>query len=405
MIRHGATRPHKRRRPLLGAVTVLVAATALSACGSSSSSASKTNQQNGSSGSGSNSSAAAKLVAQYEQRPTSIGTTTKLQGTVPSNVTIMYPECGTAACSGGVHVSSEAASLFGWNTVPIATTESPASVDAAWAQVVREKPTVAVLAGTPYPEVANYINQAAAEGVYIIGSAITEPASTSGPIKFSVSGSKQTGEQGIPMAAWVVNNAEQRKISNPGVLYVNVPDFTILGAVQTYFTNEMKQLDPSSTVDVLNIGFSSLDGAATQVVTYLRSHPNIQYLAFSVVSLFDNVVPAVHAAGLSVDMLGTNPDPTDVAYLKKGEISAAVAYPMYEASYATMNHLAWYLADPKSAEASQTTPPDSEIPLWLVTQATVPDEITASQAFPIVPNVAAEYAQLWGKSCKGTYSC
>ena len=134
---------------------------------------------------------------------------------------------------------------------------------------------------------------------------------------------------------------------------------------------------------------SNLGNSADLVVSYLRSHPTVKYVAFSILNAFDNVPSAIAAAGLKVKIVGTTPSATSLSLLRKGTIDAALAFPYYELSYALVDAMA------RSAAGVATTQPAPSYasPLWLLTKTNVP----STALFPIVEATASQYAAVWGK--------
>ncbi len=103
-------------------------------------------------------------------------------------------------------------------------------------------------------------------------------------------------------------------------------------------------------------------------MSYLRSHPSVNYVALSVANELDTGLPAaLSAAGLSnVKIVGQGGGPTDFQYVANGQELALVPFDYYNVDYQMVDALARHFA----GTPVQLTPP----PLWLVTKANLPEQ-------------------------------
>ena len=81
-----------------------------------------------------------------ETRPASI-TRPPVTAPIPSGKTVSFVHCGVAVCDTIAAAIKNAASILGWKVDVVASDGTPASVQAAWASVVRLHPDVAFGSG------------------------------------------------------------------------------------------------------------------------------------------------------------------------------------------------------------------------------------------------------------------
>ena len=125
-------------------------------------------------------------------------------------------------------------------------------------------------------------------------------------------------------------------------------------------------------------------------MSYVRSHPSVNYVALSVTDALDNGLPAaLSAAGLShVKIVGQGGGPTSFQYMAQGQELALVPFDYYDVDYMMLDSLARHWA---GVPVQLTAPP-----LWLITKANLPANHT--QLFPNVTDYQSQFLKLWGKS-------
>jgi ribose transport system substrate-binding protein len=363
------------------------------ACGSSSPSSSGGSSGTASSAQAKRVAAADKIVAQLSQRPTSTGVTTPITKPIPKNISYEVIGCGATACDSTNDIIHKAVSALGWKFIEVQSDGSSAGTDNAWEQIIRTKPSAVEFGGTPAAQVQTYINQAAAEGVYVQGSSIP----IGGPhVSFLAADATETGAQGEGMAAWVVADAAKQGIKNPGVLYASVPDFPILSSIGTTFTATYNRLCPGCKILDEPIGFANIAQAPAVIVSALRSNPNIQYVVYSAGNLFDAVTPAIKAAGLKVRIMSGTPSTTTYADLKVGTVAAVIPFAEWELAYELVDEAARHFAGAPIV-------PSGPLPQWIMTSSTLASTSQAGSIdgiFPVVSNVASDYEALWKPGLK-----
>jgi ribose transport system substrate-binding protein len=380
----GSTHMRPRRRTLAVGLAAAVAVL-LSACASTTTTSSSTPALISSG----QASAIAAREAQLLNRPTTIPYLgPKITNSIPANKTVYAINCGQSGCDLFTQVAAEAAGFIGWHVKDIETDGTPQQLADAWAEVIREKPFAAIVEGSPMSEVGTYVKEAVANGTVVVADGIPDQAGTDGLIG-SVSDSTALGVDGHYMATWVADQLEQTRGSG-NTLFLNLPDFPVLQGIKADFESSMAQYCSKCSISTLNVGLSGLQNAPNQTVSYLRAHPNVQYLVISALNAFDSVAPAVRTAGLGVKIIGAIPSATSLSQLRSGTLNATIATSDYEEAYLAMDFLVRDAAGLKS-EIPQIQS-KYEAPGWILTKQNVP----SANIFPIFANIADQYKTVWG---------
>jgi len=384
--------PFRRYASLLAALTVLSLA---AACSSSSSSSSGSAPASSSSGSASGLSAADQaglakaqaFVAQYEQRPTQITDITKVTGTIPKNKLIDFIPCGAVPeCLQEGNIVKQAAAMAGWTTKILTNDGSPQQSKAAFEQVVRDKAAAVLYTAIPAATFSSLLPQLNANGTVISTCCVTDPTGPTTGIDYNIDNLAQVGPIAGAQAAWVASDSKDTANS----IYVNIPDFAILNTQFSNYKAGMSTYCPSCQVSELNIALANISTATTNIVSYLRAHPSVNYVIASTDSVTIGLPAALKAAGLNdkVKIVGQGATPVNLQYLHSGQEAADVAFPYFEAMYSMVGAVFQHYAGMQIA--ASVAPP-----LWILTPSNAP---TATQAFPVVTAYQTQYGTLWGVS-------
>jgi ribose transport system substrate-binding protein len=281
-------------------------------------------------------------------------------------------------------IVSQAAKALGWSASTVATDGSPTSVQAAYDTALRQGANAIVTTAALRAEIASKIPSLQSKGVVVSNCCSTDPVSS--PFIYSTDTPAQDGPIGKWLAAEIVANSKGKA----NTLYVNIPAFTVLGTLGSEFKSSYKQYCPTCGYDSINVSLTQLPQAPNLIVSYLRSHPSVNYVALSVANELDNGLPAaLSAAGLSkVKIVGQGGGPTDFSYVASGRELALVPFDYYNVDYQMVDALARHFA----GAPVQSTPP----PLWLVTKENLPSN--HSSLFPDVTDYQSQFLKLWGKS-------
>ncbi|HEV3053353.1 MAG TPA: substrate-binding domain-containing protein [Solirubrobacteraceae bacterium] len=365
------------------AASSLVVAIVAAGCGSSNSSSSA-NASSSAKSNGANITAAQQVVTQAMQRPASITVTAPVGKAVPSGKKVVYISCGVSVCQLQGQIVATAAKALGWTTSTVATAGTPTSVIAAYQTALHQGANAIVTTAALRAEIASVVPALQSKGIVVSDCCSTDPVAS--PFIYNTSTPSQSGAIGKALAAEVVANSSGKA----NTLYVNIPAFTILSSLESTFKQAYSQYCPTCGYASIDVGLTQLATAPNLIVSYLRSHPSVNYVALSVANELDSGLPAaLSAAGLSnVKIVGQGGGPTDFQYVASGQELALVPFDYYTVDYQMVDALARHFA---GVPVQLTRPP-----LWMVTKANLPSG--HANLFPDVTAYQSQFLKLWGKT-------
>lgn len=378
-------RPAPGRRHVTVVLVAAVSAIVLAACGSGGSSTSS-----GSSSSGSSSSdiaAANQVLSKYQARPTSITQTTPIKKPIPTGKKITFISCGVEACAIQGPILTQGAKTLGWTVTTVGTDGSPEKVQNAIEAAVRNGANAIILDAADPTTLGKAISDAKAKGVEFV--TCCSLATQGKDVLFNTGTPQQNAPIGDILASKVVADSKGKA----NTVYANVSAFAILAAVGSEFEKKYKQLCPSCKYDKIDIPLTSLGkDAPDRIVSYLRSHPDVNYLVLSESgSLGAGLPAALAAAGLTskVKVIGQGGNQQVYQDVKSGKVVGVTPSSLYGYDYSMLDALArkW------SGQPVLQTSPE----FWFMGSSDVPAEATGGPAFPIVADYQAQWAKLWGK--------
>ena len=326
------------------------------------------------------------LTKQATTRPTSIGLTKPIGKPVPTGKKVVFISCGVEACEIQGNIIKQGAADLGWTAETIGTDGSPEQLQNAFKTALRQGADGVIINAVNRASVAKQIEQAKKEGVAFVTSAsVDEPGDG---ILANIADKRNSGNIGEHLAAQIVADSNGKA----NTLFVNISAFQILKALGDQFSSSYKKYCPDCKYDSLDIPVTSLGkDAPDRIVSYLRSHPQVNYVVLSVSNALGAGLPAaLRAAGLAdkVKIVGQSGDSQTFQDLQAKNINSVAAYDYYTVDYLMLDALARHFAG--------APPQPANPPLWLVTPENMPAEATKG-LFPVVPTYRDEFKKLWGK--------
>ena len=286
--------------------------------------------------------AAKATVAKAAVRPTEITVTTPIDKPIPTGKKITFVSCGVEACAIQGPILAEAAATLGWTVDQVATDGSPEKVQGAIDAAIRNGSDAVILNAADKDAYAKQIAEAEAAGVQFV--TCCSLATAGDGILYNTATDKQNGPIGDDLAAEVVSDSGGKA----DALYVNISAFQILEQVGKTFEEGMEKYCSSCSVDSIDIPLTSLGkDAPDRIISYLRSHPDVNYIALSVTDALGSGLPAaLKAAGLSdkVTIVGQGGGSQNFADMKAGAIDALVPFDAYSVDYLMIDALARHWA-------------------------------------------------------------
>jgi ribose transport system substrate-binding protein len=374
-----------RRHSRLGRAAALIASlvlcsAAVSACGGSSSSSS--------SGSGTANGAASAngaAAAKWATRPTQIPITEPVGKPIPTGKTIDFINCGVTSCTDEYTNLAAAAKVLGWTVKNINTKGTPESVQAAWTQAVNDKPDAVVTSGFPRAMFAQQLAQLKAANIPVLNASVVDNVGNG--ISLLLNGPQSLTPEGEILASWITADSKGKA----NTLYVDLPAYNILAAVRQYFQANYTKMCSGCKLDVLSIPVTSVGkDVPDRIVSYLRAHPDVNYVVYSLGILNIGVPSALRQAGLSKVKIAVNVgDAQNYQYISSGQAHAAMAFNQVEQDWVWADALARLFTH-------QSIAPDqnAKLPFMLITKDNL---VSTSTDFPLVADYQAQFRKLWGK--------
>jgi ABC-type sugar transport system substrate-binding protein len=368
-------------RKLVGALVLGAALVAAAGCGDSESSGGSAAQ-----GGGPGIAEAQTLAQKATTRPTSIGFTTEIGKDVPTGKKVAFISCGVEACEIQGDIIKQGAEDLGWTADSIGTDGSPEQLQNAFETALRQGADAVILNAVNRDSVAKQIEKAEQQGVAFVTCCSVE-AEGDGILR-NVGGKENSARIGEHLAAQIVADSD----GDANTLFVNISAFQILEALAGQLESSYKQFCEGCEYATLDIPATSLGkDAPDRIVSYLRSHPDVNYVVLSVSNALGAGLPAaLKAAGLSdrVKLVGQSGDTLTFQDMAAGNIESVVPFDYYAVDYLMLDALARHFA---GAPVEQAQPP-----MWIVTPDNMPAEATEG-LFPVVEGYREEFKVLWGK--------
>jgi len=366
---------------LAGLAALLFVATG---CGSGDSASSSGGSANGGNA---DVTAAKQLTDTSATRPTQITQAKPIDKPIPTGKKITFISCGVEACAVQGPILADGAKMLGWSVKQVGTDGSPEKVQNAFQAAIRGGANAVIIDAADKDALAGPISAAKAKGVEVV--TCCSLAQQGKDVLFNTG----TPEQNAPIGKMLAGKVVADSAGKANSLYVNVSAFAILAAVGQTFEQEYKRLCADCGFGKIDIPLTSLGkDAPDRIVSYLRSHPKVNYIVLSESgSLGPGLPAALQAAGLAdkVKIVGQGGNQQVYQDVGAGKIAAVTPSSLYGYDYSMLDALARKWA---GVPVQQTSPE-----FWLMTKENMPSSINGP-AFPIVQDYKAQWAKLWGKS-------
>jgi ribose transport system substrate-binding protein len=390
-----------RYRWLFVALTAAVLAVALAACGggssSSSSSESSTTSEEPSSEETSSSGSdaqikeeAAALTAKAETPPAKVPEAElplKNQN-IPTGKTVAFMGCGAEQCEEYFGPIQEGAEALGWTAKLYQGSVEPNKIVKYFEEIVASKPDVFIACCVAPSIAGKYLNELKEEGTISV-MCCTQPENTEGLTKLlSVPDDKLIAGENA------ANFMLAEKGEELNVLYVNTEDFEVSKQYAEGLKGQIEKLCSDCEVNEIQTAVEDIGKPAisTAVVSYLRSHPDVNYVSTLFGPLLIGVPAAMQAAGLDIPITATASGAIALEDVKTGK----------ENWKAVQNFgIEWGLQGLNIAVRTMQHEPLGEetlTPEVLVTEKNAAEVSPGSGNQPVIPDAVQQYEEIWGVS-------
>jgi ribose transport system substrate-binding protein len=315
--------------------------------------------------------------------PESIPVTEPHTKPAPKDQHIVYITCGLPTCTTISNSVKAAAETLGWKFTALGTEPTPEAIKEAWGQAVRLKPDAVFASGFPRAVFEPELKQLTEMGVGVFECCAPDPAGDG--ITMSVVQPDEEAVQGEYIAAVAATFAE----GTPNVLFVNLPEFAAIQPQYPRFVEKLEEYAPGAKQAKIDIPNSAIGTtSADRIVSYLRSHPDVNFVALSQDALSAGLPAAMKAAGIDVPFSGDGGGPQPRELVASGQQAASVEFPIDQVFWTLVDGMIrWKNGESTDADSQAISPP----PYFIVTKDNV-----GSTPPSIVPGLQEQYAKLWG---------
>ncbi|MEU9170295.1 substrate-binding domain-containing protein [Streptomyces sp. NPDC048420] len=378
-------RPGRALRRALTAIVPVTALLTLAACGTDTTPTADTAQAAGADSAGLT--AARAAMTKYSARPSQIPVTEPVGKKIPTGKKIDFILCGVQSCKDLADFFTAGAKELGWDVKQIATQGTPESVQAAYEQALRDKPDAVVASGFPRAVYAKQLAQLKQAGIPVVQSNADDVAGDG--ISLLKNGPKDVAVQGEMLASWVVSDSGAKA----DTVYFDLPAYTILKPVKDTFAAKYKQWCEGCALDTVDVPITAIGkDMPDRVVSYVRSHPKVTHIVFSLGLLNVGVPAALKTAGITGKHIAVNVgDAQNYQYIEGGLSDAAMALNSHEAAWLQVDALARHFTG-----QSMAVDQEAVLPNMLITGK---DNLPSADGdFPLVEDYQAQFKALWGLS-------
>jgi ABC-type sugar transport system substrate-binding protein len=279
---------------------------------------------------------AKKFVADNSEAPTSIGDLQPVSKKPPSGKSIVYLSCGVPLCTligQGVKAATDA---LGWEYKELVAGGSPETVANAWNQALRLQPDAVLSVAAPTVLYEKQQKELGEKAIGHVAQAVSDPLGDG--LIAVISSAKNYIARGEWMANYVVADTDGKA----DVLYFTTPDFPIVTPSLEGFTNELKRLCESCSVESQEVPLTDIGKKLPNtIVTAAQRNPDANYVVVPFGDMTIGVPQALEAAGLAdkVKVISANPALTNLDNISSGTAEVA--------SVAEANQVSgWQMVDP-----------------------------------------------------------
>jgi len=379
-----SSRPGRAVRRALTALVPVTTLLTLAACGTDTTPAASSSKAAASDSPGL--AAALKVMETRSERPDKLPVTKPVGKKIPKGKKVDFILCGVQSCKDMADFFTAGAKELGWKVKQIATQGTPESVQAAYDQALRDNADAVVSSGFPRAVYAKQLAKLKKAGIPVIQSNADDVVGNG--ISLLKSGPKEVGVQGETLAAWVVSNSGAKA----DTVYFDLPAYTILKPVKDAFAAKYKEWCEGCALDTVDVPITAVGkDMPDRVVSYVRSHPKVTHIVFSLGLLNVGVPAALKTAGITGKHIAVNVgDAQNYQYIQGGLSDAAIALNLHETTWLQVDALARHFTGQSMAVDQQAV-----LPNMLITKDNLP---SADGDFPLVEDYQAQFKALWGLS-------
>jgi len=330
--------------------------------------------------------AAEALAEQFLTKPTELPGIEPITTPVPTGKKIYYISASGAAHIAQFDAVKQAADILGWEAVHLKSDGSAGAVQNDFQTAFRDGAD-GIIERFDSSLIAPSLQEAKERGIPVVG--VGQNLEAGDELIYAAFRPAHNLDYGTAWASWLVADSQ----ASAHVLYVILAGVPIYQATLDFFTGELDRLcGDGCSIDVLEVPSSTpADQIPNEIATAARRYPDANYIVMPVAAWATGLRAALQSAGIAdkLKVIGANSVAATYPLIRNGEVTADLPFPGIEAMFLAMDAFARYYTD---------TPidTDTEVPTWLITKDTVPDN-AEDGLFEQVAGAVDQFKKAWGK--------
>ena len=337
-------------------------------------------------------------VEEFRSAPSDLGLTEPVA--VPEDLKVAYVQCAVPVCESIRQGVDEAVKAAG-GTLEIFTTQDTAdTVQAAFQAAVQSEPDMVLTSGNPREWFEDPLAELNDKDIPVVGWSIPEPYITEGFAANLVTGDDYYFN-GVLMADYVT--AETGGAAN--ALFLNIPQFPVLGLEGEGFTTEMAAVCPDCKVTSLEFTVEQLIAGEhiSAAVSEFQKDPEINFLVTGFGDMLLGMPEALGAIDIDVPAISQAGTPANYQLIADGSLQVAdVGLPTGLLGWRAIDAGLRALAGQGPGEFERRPFTEIEghpdiniagIPLAILEQDTIEDPTIS---WPAIDNYQDQFKELWG---------
>ena len=334
------------------------------------------------------------VIDRLSALPKSIGITDPVNGTIPVDKRIVYVPLNVPAATENIQFLEDAGDELGWQVDMVSGGLTPEDFKAALAQVLKDAPDGVFTAGIPAAIVTQELEGFRAAEIPVVMLGTGSEGVDNPPVLANLYAHAPQEESGTYNADWVIADSA----GSANIVYYDFTTVETVAAVGKGFAKTIEADCPQCTIENIDVNGADIGtNLPGQIVSYLRAHPETNYVALAFSDLAIGVPGALTDAGIASDkvrIIGANPGPGNRVNIAAGNYEqAAVSFPKQENMWRVIDIFARHFTGDDIAPSV-----DAPYPYFMFTS----DNVDAwggkpEDEWPIVPDYREQYLALWGR--------
>lgn len=322
------------------------------------------------------------------QKPQELRITQPIGKPIPADKTVTFVTCVPQGCLTAYKGFEQAAKVLGWKTKVVTTGATPAEIQGAFEQVIRDKPDAVINSGNPQSIIDRQLQTLADMKIPVIMASVTDPPDPAAQ-RYVLPNNVSNQELGERAAAMVAGLSD----GPANVMIVNIAEYAVIDEAAKATKAELEKACSECEADIYDMPITSVGkDSAQRIVSYLQGHPDVNAVLDTQGSLVLGLPAALQGAGIPADkvkLFVNSPDFAVLPMIESGEVTAASPYPYVELGYTEADALSRIFT-------GQDPSPATEVPMpgiiWTA------ENLPGTEGLqPVLPDPDSAFRKLWDK--------